>query len=171
MKPMVRHIRSLARTPGVLRALLEEATPGQLVWKPARDRWSASEILGHLIDVERAFRCQARRVVEETRPLLEPYDAETSYARGACSGTTGRRQLRTFLDARRRSVAWLDLLPPGAWARCGEHSVLGPIRLEQMIHLWAFHDLGHVRQVTEVVRAACHWPGIGPLQRFYHVNP
>jgi transposase len=171
MEPMLRHIRALARTPVVLHALLEEATPEQLVWKPARGRWSASEVLGHLIDVERAFRCQSRRVVEETRPLLAPYDAAAEYARGTYSGKAGRRQLRRFLEARRRSVAWLGLLPPGAWARRGEHSVLGPVQLEQMIHLWAFHDLGHVRQLTEIVRAACHWTGIGPLQRFYHVNP
>jgi len=170
-KQASREIGSLSRTPRLLRSLLARTTTRELTWKPARDRWSVAEILAHLSDVESAFRGRSRQIIEETHPLLDPYDALEAFGRGSYSGGQGREELRRFSDLRRQSLAWLRSLSGDAWRRTGEHPRLGAVRLEHLVHLWAFHDLGHLRQVTEVVRAVCHWEGIGPLQRFYSVHP
>jgi len=41
--------------------------------------------------------------------------------------------------------------------RKGHHEVVGEITAEEMIHEWAFHDLGHLKQILEVKRYAL-WP-------------
>ena len=48
---------------------------------------------------------------------------------------------------------------------------MGEITIAQLMSLWAFHDLGHLRQIAELVRAAQFWDGIGSLQRYYSVRP
>ena len=39
----------------------------------------------------------------------------------------------------------------------------------EVIHEWAFHDLGHLEQILEVKRYAL-WPRIGNMQAFYRLT-
>ena len=48
---------------------------------------------------------------------------------------------------------------------------VGPITLSQMLHEWSLHDLGHIRQVAELVRARKYLAGAGPLASFYNLKP
>ena len=47
----------------------------------------------------------------------------------------------------------------------------GEITLSQMLHEWALHDLGHVRQIAELVRARKYLAGAGPLGEDYQLKP
>jgi hypothetical protein len=51
------------------------------------------------------------------------------------------------------------------------HREAGPITLNQMLHEWALHDLGHIRQIAELVRARKYLEGSGPLGSDYHLKP
>ena len=51
------------------------------------------------------------------------------------------------------------------------HQKVGPITLAQMLHEWALHDLGHIRQIAELVRARKYLAGAGPLGSFYQLKP
>jgi hypothetical protein len=53
----------------------------------------------------------------------------------------------------------------------GRHPEVGTIRLSQTLNLWAFHDLGHIKQIAELYRAQAFWGGIGSLQKYYSINP
>jgi|GEM_PF-3709412 len=44
-------------------------------------------------------------------------------------------------------------LPRSAGGRKAMHKLAGEITLQQMLHEWAMHDLGHIRQIAELVRA------------------
>ena len=45
-------------------------------------------------------------------------------------------------------------LPAGAGDRIALHKEYGEISLSQMLNEWALHDLGHIRQIAELVRAS-----------------
>ena len=45
------------------------------------------------------------------------------------------------------------------------------ITLSQMLHEWALHDLGHVRQIAELVRARKYLAGAGRLGEDYQLKP
>lgn len=47
----------------------------------------------------------------------------------------------------------------------------GEITLAEMLHEWALHDLGHIRQIAELVRARKYLPGAGPLGADYQLKP
>ncbi len=165
-------VETLAATPQILKAMLAVATPEQMSWKPSAERWSISEVLGHLVDVEiRSLRFRARKMAEEDNPTFPSYDQLEEYAKGTYSGKAGHEQLEKFCREREESLRWLSSLPREAWQRTGRHPEVGVIRLSQTMNLWAFHDLGHIRQIAELYRAQAFWDGIGSLQVYYSVNP
>ena len=47
----------------------------------------------------------------------------------------------------------------------------GEITLSQMLHEWALHDLGHIRQIAELVRARRYRAGAGPMAASYDLRP
>ena len=51
------------------------------------------------------------------------------------------------------------------------HTVLGQFTLENLLNEWALHDLGHVRQLAELVRAQLYYPEIGPFRVEYTLKP
>jgi len=40
-----------------------------------------------------------------------------------------------------------------------------------MLHEWAMHDLGHIRQIAELVRSRKYLEGAGPLGASYNLKP
>jgi hypothetical protein len=55
--------------------------------------------------------------------------------------------------------------------RSGKHGTIGPITIGQLMNEWAFHDLGHIRQIAELYRSRAFYPSIGPFQQFYTIKP
>jgi hypothetical protein len=51
------------------------------------------------------------------------------------------------------------------------HREAGQITLNQMLNEWALHDLGHIRQIAELVRARKYLEGAGPLGSNYQLKP
>ncbi len=166
------HVRCLKDTIGTLENLVVLTTPEKLLWKPAPDRWSICEVLNHLTDVEKlAVGFRAKRVLEEELPLFVDYDRDARYAAGAYANDDGELAIENFRKTRNASLAWLERMKPSDWKRRGMHPAVGEVELSQLLSLWAFHDLGHIRQVAELVKALSFWDGIGSLQVYYSVKP
>ena len=75
-----------------------------------------------------------------------------------------------FVEQRQTNVDYLRDLPSDAGGRVALHREAGPITLNQMLHEWALHDLGHIRQIAELVRARKYLEGAGPLGSNYQLN-
>ena len=58
-----------------------------------------------------------------------------------------------------------------AGERVALHKAAGEITLAQMLHEWALHDLGHIRQIAELARARRYLAGAGPLGKDYDLRP
>lgn len=165
-------IDQLASTPDILRALLNGVTDEQAYWKPAPQRFSIAELLEHLAHVEgHYFRALADRIVAEDNPLVEGYDTDSYIAAGAYSGRDAEESLAHWEDQRGDNVEFLSDLDPGQFARTAIHPEVGQFTLENLLNEWALHDLGHIRQLAELVRAQLYYPGMGPFQAQYKVKP
>jgi DinB superfamily len=162
----------LEQTPILIEKIIWAANDDQLHWKPAMDRWSVSEVLAHLSDVEViGFRERIQKMLDNENPILEGYDQNAVYASGRYSGGKAREHLKKFCHERDRSLSWLRYVPAAMVSRTGQHSVIGPITVGQLMNEWAFHDLGHIRQITELYRSRAFYPSIGPFQRYYTIKP
>lgn len=161
----------LAETPAVLEKILQGATAEQMQWKPAPERWSVSEVLAHLVEIERVFRERTQRIAEQELPPITSYDQEQAYRRGDYSSGRAEEHLQRFHQERKATLQLLRALPDAALARRGLHSEFGEFTLNELLHEWAFHDLGHIRQIAELYRAQAFYPHMGGFRRYYTVKP
>lgn len=162
----------LEQTPIIIEKLVSLASDEQLQWKPSVERWSVSEVLAHLADVEVAgFRERIERMAQEKMPHLAAYDQNAQYAAGRYSGGKAREHLKVFCHERDRSLSWLRYLPESVLARRGQHAEFGEITVAQLMNEWAFHDLGHIRQIAELFRSRAFFPHMGPFQKGYTIRP
>ena len=165
-------IHQLESTPEIMRLLMAGITAQQTEWKPAPDRFSIAEMLEHLSHVEaHFFRQNAERMVKEQRPEVTPYDQNAYYAAGIYSGRDAEDSFDHWEEQREDNLAYLNGLKLHAADRVGIHPELGEITLAHLLNEWAIHDLAHVRQLAELVRAIRYYPELGPIQKHYQLRP
>jgi len=162
----------LEQSPIIIEKLVALASDDQLQWKPSIERWSISEVLAHLADVEvTGFRERIERMIESDTPHLAAYDQNAQYRAGRYSSGSAREHLKVFCHERDRSLSWLRYLPESILARKGQHAEFGAITVAPLMNEWAFHDLGHIRQIAELFRSRAFFPSMGPFQKGYTINP
>ncbi len=167
-------LQVLEETPHILHALIRCVSDDIVEWKPAADRWSIREVLVHLIDVEnRGFRSRAEAMLLSDDPELPAYDqiaalkgALTTYA-----SASKDQLLHTFEQERGEMLRFILRVPATSLERSGRHEELGRITLRELVNEWAFHDLGHVRQIAELYRSRAFYPQMGGFQKYYRINP
>jgi hypothetical protein len=160
----------LESTPAMLRDLMSEISEDDARWKPAPDRFSIAEVLAHLSHCEgHCYRARLDRFLTEELPDLEPDDAKLHY--DLYRQADPQDSFDHFEEQRETNVEFMRTLPRSAGDRRALHREAGEITLAQMLHEWALHDLGHIRQVAELVRARRYLSGAGPLGRDYRLNP
>jgi hypothetical protein len=160
----------LEATPGILRGLMSEISEEDARWKPAPDRFSIAEVLAHLSHSEgNCYRLRVDRFLAEDRPELEPDDAQMWL--DLYRDADPEDAFDHFEEQRETNVEFLRSLPANFGDRAAMHQEAGEITLSQMLHEWALHDLGHVRQIAELVRARKYVAGAGPLGKAYQLKP
>ncbi|MEZ5403310.1 MAG: DinB family protein [Bryobacteraceae bacterium] len=160
----------LEETPSILRGLMRELNREDAEWKPAPDRFSVAEVLAHLSHSEgHCYRMRVDRFLSEEMPEFEPDDAQMHLERYA--GADGEDSFDHFEEQRETNVEFLRTLPRSAGERRARHQAAGEITLQEMLHEWAMHDLGHIRQIAELVRARKHWRQAGRLGEDYVLKP
>jgi DinB superfamily len=163
-------VEQLEATPDILRGLMCELSDDDALWKPAADRFSVAEVLAHLSHSEgHCYRTRLDRFMSEGLPTFEPDDAQMYL--DLYRDADPEESFAHFEEQRETNVEFLRSLPAGSAGRKAIHREKGEITLSQMLHEWAMHDLGHVRQTAELVRARKYLAGAGPLGSFYHLKP
>ncbi len=160
----------LAATPGIVRGLLAELSAEDGRWKPAPDRFSVAEVLAHLAHSEGdCYRMRLDRFLAESRPEFAPDDAQMYL--DLYRDADPEVELERFERRRAENLELLRRLPAAVGERVALHREVGEITLAQMLHEWALHDLGHVRQIAELVRARRYLAGAGALGDEYELTP
>jgi len=160
----------LEATPEILRGLMAELSDEDARWKPASDRFSVAEVLAHLSQAEgHCYRTRLDLFLSEDRPEFEPDDAQLWLH--LYRDADPEDSFDHFEEQRESNIEFLRTLPAEAGDRKALHKAAGEITLRQMLHEWALHDLGHIRQVAELVRARKYLAGAGPLGKGYQLKP
>ena len=145
---------ALASAPRALRRVVTRASRRRLARRPARREWSATEVLGHLLDAEVTLAFRVRKLAAEPGGVIVAWDQEK-----LTDGLRHRRgDARTLLDAyaalRAANVEQVRRRTPAQRSAAGRHPEYGRLRVREMLEHWAEHDLIH----REQIRA---WPSAG----------
>ena len=126
----------------------------EALWRqrPAPDRWSALESLGHLRDADcDVFLPRLGRLLAGPSPEIPDVDMTGWESARAYNERSPAAVLEEWAEARRALLAQLAPLTRADWARVGIHAVRGPYALAEMVRAWADHDLSHRRQIAEAL--------------------
>ena len=160
----------LASTPAKIRRELAAMSPREIRTRHAPGKWSVVEILAHLEDIEQiGFRERIRDIVEQDRPTLLAIDQDGRARALRYDRKDPRRLLDSWARQSRANLRWLRKLRPAQLKRRGVHDKVGELSAEEFVYEWAFHDLGHLKQILEVKRYAL-FPRIGNMREFYKLS-
>lgn len=140
-------IDAIAAMPGALAAALKGLTDVQLD-TPYRDGgWSPRQITHHLADSHMNAYTRFKLGVTETNPTIKPYD-ESAWAETADNRTPVALSIGIVDGVHQRLVALLRSLAPDQFARTIQHPERGPMTLDTLLGLYAWHSRHHVAQIT-----------------------
>ena len=160
----------LARTPATLDALLRDLPDAWTHCNEGGDTWSAYDVIGHLIHIDRAnWMARITTILEsgESRPF-EPADrwAQTRESRDKSLA----QLLDEFALVRSQNLQALHAfhLRPEQLSLRGRHPSLGAVTLSQALASWAAHDLTHLHQVSRIL-AYQYRDAVGPWRQYLGV--
>jgi hypothetical protein len=163
-------IKIISNTPEKIRRELAEMSPREMRTRPAPGKWSVQEIVAHLEDVEyHGFRARIDAILEADNPVLQSIDQDARVAKMRYNRKDPAQTLASLARQRRANVRWLRKLRPAQLKRRGTHAEVGRMSAEEFVYEWAFHDLGHLRQILEIKRHTL-FPRIGNMRKYYRLS-
>jgi len=157
----------LASTPEKIQRETSTLSARDLKTPPAPGKWSIQLVLAHLEDVEEVgMRSRVEAMLNQDLPRFASFDQEARVVEMRYDRKDPRRTLAAFARQRRANVKWLARLKPAQLKRRGIHERVGEITVEELLNEWAFHDLGHLKQILEIKRRA-FFPRMGNMKAFY----
>ncbi len=143
------YLVQLACSAEALRVLALGVPPEMARWQPASGKWSAVEVIAHLVDEEESdFRARLERVLRDPKEAWPPIDPlgwcrDRRYLERELGG-----EIERFERAREQSLEWLRGLRVIDGDRAHEHPKLGTLHAGDLLVSWVAHDLLHLRQLT-----------------------
>jgi hypothetical protein len=133
------------------------------------DGWSVRDVIAHLVDADSGvIVARMRRILEEDRPFIRSIDSLARLENSGFRQVSVASLLDELTRARDAELAWLIAQPLEALARTGEHDEAGEISALDQVHLWAWHDLDHLKQAVEILKHPMP-PRMGNTRRFYDI--
>ena len=145
-------------------------TRREMQTRPAPEKWSVQEVLAHLDDLEETgMRARVAAMLEQDKPQLFSFDQLARARELGYATRDAKKSLASLARQRRANIKFLRKIRPSQMKRSGVHPKVGEITVEELITEWAFHDLGHLKQVLEIKRYALY-PRIGNMRAFYQLS-
>ena len=160
----------LASTPDKLKQEISSLSLKEMKTRPTENKWSVQEVLAHLNDVEEiGMRARVAAMIETESPLLPSFDQEKRAQEMKYNRKHPLKSLASLARQRQANLKWLERLKPSQLKRRGTHEKVGELTAEELVTEWAFHDLGHLKQILEIKRYALY-PRIGSMRSFYKLQ-
>jgi uncharacterized damage-inducible protein DinB len=138
---------ALASAPRAFRRVLSRASRRRLRRRPAQREWSATEVLGHVLDAEVTLAFRIRKLAAEPGGVIVAWDQEKwtdglRHQRG-----DARILLAAYAALRAANLDQIRRLTPAQRSAAGRHPEYGRLRVNEMLEHWAEHDLIHLAQI------------------------
>src|SRR5438067_8081617 len=124
---------ALAAAPSAFRRALVRASRRRLARRPARREWSATEVLGHLLDAEVTLGFRIRKLAAEPGGTIVAWDQEKWTDGLRHHRADARTLLAAYTALRAANLEQVRRLSPAQRAAARRHPAYGPLRVRQML--------------------------------------
>jgi hypothetical protein len=144
------HIDALAALPRYFRNAVKDLTEGQLDTPYREGGWTVRQLIHHVPDSHMNAYVRFKMALTETDPVIKTYE-EHLWAQLGDSRETPVEISLTLLEAlHTRWIVLLRMLKEEEFARRYVHPELGPMGLDKVLALYAWHGVHHTAHVTEL---------------------
>lgn len=149
-------IRAVAETPSRLRAAVSGLSDSQLDTTYRDGGWTVRQVVHHVPDSHVNAYIRFKLALTEDSPTIKPYD-ENAWAHLPDTASTPVEISLTMMDALHdRWTNLLESMTPADFGRMLVHPERGPLTLDQMLAMYAWHGRHHVAHIT-TLREKKHW--------------
>ena len=135
-------VATLANQIGETLELLRSLPASVATYRYAPDKWSVSELVGHIIDSERVFASRAQRFARND-PTAMPGFEQDDYVRNSTFEAYPLSELASELEAVRQSTVYLFRhMDEEAWTRRGIANN-AEVSVRALAYITAGHELHH----------------------------
>jgi len=143
-------ITEIAAVPTRLREAVTGLAPEQLDTPYRPDGWTVRQVVHHVPDSHLNSYVRFKLALTENQPTIKTYNQE-AWANLADSKSTSVETSLALLEAlHERWVNLLQSMSPADFARTLNHSEMGPVTLDRMLALYAWHGRHHVGHITSL---------------------
>jgi uncharacterized damage-inducible protein DinB len=141
-------IRQIADAPAALRAAVSGLNDRQLDTPYRPGGWTVRQVVHHVPDSHMNAYVRFKLALTEDNPTIKPYD-EAKWADVADTRATAPEVSLTLLEAlHRRWVTLLQSMAAADFARPLQHPANGPMTLDRLLQLYAWHGRHHAAHIT-----------------------
>ncbi len=143
-------IRQIAETPAAMRTALRGLADAQLDTPYRPGGWSVRQVAHHVPDSHMNAFIRFKLALTEDNPTIRPYN-EAEWAKLADVKLTPVETSLDILEAvHRRLVVLLEALQPEDFARPLMHPQNGPMTVDKLLQMYAWHGRHHVAHITSL---------------------
>ncbi len=143
-------IRAIAKTPTALRRAISGLTPNELDVPYREGGWTVRQVVHHYADDHMNSYIRFKLALTEDAPAIKGY-SEPQWAElpDARSGPI-EPSLKLLEALHQRWVSAWEALEESQWERTFIHPTRGPVSLDQLAGLYAWHGKHHVTQIERL---------------------
>ncbi len=141
----------LTASPKEIERLVKGAAKKRLEEKPAPDKWSVTEILAHLADVELVQGFRVRMILGASGTPIQGFDQEAWARTFDYASHDPSVSLKDYLTLREKNLRLLKSLTSEMWERFGMHSERGKENARRVSEMMAGHDINHLKQIRALL--------------------
>lgn len=142
-----------AATAKKLERLIKGVSTTRLRKRPAPDKWSVSEIVAHLAEVEIVVGFRMRLILGAPGTPIAAFDQDSWVVSGHYEKRDPRKSVEQFRVGREANLGLLKSLTPEQWKHYGMHAERGQETIERIVGMLAGHDLNHLQQIERILAA------------------
>src|SRR5256886_17509728 len=150
-----KHLDAAEISPRKIAAAVSGLSDKALRYKPAPNRWSILEILGHLADMEIMYAYRMRQILADKKPVIAPIDQNEWANHLGYIEAPPAEQVALYGLNRHNTLRLLRRLKPGDLEKGAFHPERKrDVTLAEMVEMMAGHGPNHLEQIERLKKEA-----------------
>jgi hypothetical protein len=149
------HLDVAEKSPKEIAAAVSGLSPQALRYKPAPDKWSILEILGHLADIEIVYAYRLRQMLADKKPVIAPMDQDEWAKHLGYLDIPAPELVALYGLNRHHNLRLLRRLKPADLEKSAFHpEYQQDMTVATLVEKMAGHGANHLQQIERLKREA-----------------
>ena len=150
-----KHLEAAEKSPKEIAAAVSGLAPEVLRRKPAPDKWSILEILGHLADIEIVYGYRLRQMLADDKPVIAPMNQEAWAKKLGYMETPAPELVALYGLNRHHNLRLLRRLKLEDLGKSAFHpEIQGNVTVETLVNRMSTHGASHLAQIEKLKNEA-----------------